>query len=788
MADNGYIALYRQYRPHTFDEVKGQDHIVNTLKNVIKTHKISHAYLFCGPRGTGKTSVAKIFASILNCQHAEKSENSPCQECLVNIDRNLDILEIDAASNTGVDDIRTLKENIDNLPSSSPYKIYIIDEVHMLSKNAWNALLKTIEEPPKHVIFILATTDPQKIPVTVLSRVQRFNFKRIDNEVIFQQLVNVYKHENIGFEDKALKLIAILANGAMRDALSMADQVSIFAGENEVKVEDVEKMFGLTSTQNIINLLNLIAAKNINEVLELVTSYIENGADIERMLLAMVEAVKDFVVWNKTNKAKFLKSLSVEQIQQLKLNIASAYVILNQLVDALKDIKYSDTVQQTFELALLKICTSDFASPSGENVESPEVLMEQKITNLQNSFLEKEKNIVDEQYSNLERKTIDSIVDEAQIKPQTNSVVEDYFEQNESQKQEKQTIQIDNVFINPSIDKFNIKESYEQELKEQNNDFFDLKNEETLDNEDLLQEIEADEQTAITTTHVPEPIVNQATLNPVQKLTESLNELSDLDGGEYSQQHAKKHEKNYDRLNQMLSYDDISNDSFYPRSNSSVEDVLQKTQEFAVEQNQVTAEYSVIEEDILTNNKTEENYAIATKDIFGLDDVIENQSTDLTMDELINLMMLSAMYKSKTNNPRATKTIYDSKIAQAKDLNKYDEFTPFINILENFKIVISTDQFIIFQSNYQSVVDKFNQLKKQDDYWRFVQSVFGKSLHLFAATGQLLERAKNFYKSNFELIRSRQVRPLPPLPTLKKDDSYEKLQDIFGDALKTDWS
>ena len=329
--ESKYLALYRQYRPNVFDEVQGQEHIVKTLLNIINSQKISHAYLFCGPHGTGKTSVAKIFANTINCSHSNDIYK-PCQDCINNIDRNLDIIEIDAASNNGIDDVRDLREKIKHLPTQSKYKIYIIDEVHMLSKGAFNALLKTLEEPPKHVIFILATTDPQKIPLTILSRVQRFNFKRIDKKTIIKHLMNVFKEEKIEYEDNVLDLIASLGAGSLRDTLSIADQVSIFAGSEKIKLSDVEKLFGITNIDNIINIINLATSHNIKDLMQLTTKLVENGMDIERFTIQMINVLKDYLILIKTNAIDLLEYTTLDDLKKINISQDKIYDYINLVI------------------------------------------------------------------------------------------------------------------------------------------------------------------------------------------------------------------------------------------------------------------------------------------------------------------------------------------------------------------------------------------------------------------------------------------------------------------------
>ena len=274
------LALYREFRPKNFDDVVGQDFIVKTLKNQIRTDKLTHAYLFCGPRGTGKTSTAKIFAKAVNCTHTH--EGNPCgmcAECVALSEANTDIVEIDAASNNRVEEIRDLREKVQFSPLIGKYKVYIVDEVHMLTESAFNALLKTLEEPPKHVIFILATTEIHKLPATILSRCARFDFKLLSINTVVNHLKNVFDKKGIKYDEKSLHLIAKAGEGSVRDMLSIADSVASFCDYN-ITVEGTESVIGLSSKDNIKNILASISKNDIAGLFENVKNTLERGKNL----------------------------------------------------------------------------------------------------------------------------------------------------------------------------------------------------------------------------------------------------------------------------------------------------------------------------------------------------------------------------------------------------------------------------------------------------------------------------------------------------------------------------
>ena len=333
-----YKVLYRKYRPNNFDNIVGQEYIVKTLKNSIKSNKISHAYIFSGPRGTGKTSTAKVFAKTINCLNSVDGNScDKCSKCL-EFNDNPDVIEIDAASNNGVNEIRELKNNITVLPTNSKYKIYIIDEFHMITTEAFNALLKTLEEPPSHVIFIMATTDIQKVPITILSRCQRFDFKKLTVDDIFSYLKKVAKLENIKITDEALKEISYISDGGMRDALSVLDQLNNVENR-EITLNDVNNLLGNVSTQTINNLANSLIDNNKKDISRIIKELNNKGTDykvfIEKLILKLKDEALKYKFDNNNieifDKLKNLMFELVNKMDSLK-NLSNPYIVIEMIL------------------------------------------------------------------------------------------------------------------------------------------------------------------------------------------------------------------------------------------------------------------------------------------------------------------------------------------------------------------------------------------------------------------------------------------------------------------------
>ncbi len=367
-----YTALYRKFRPLKFEEFVGQEHITRTLKNQIIAGRVGHAYLFNGGRGTGKTSAAKVLARAVNCLNPKDGE--PCNECEIckaALSGSLtDIVEMDAASNNSVEDIRLIREEVNFLPTLAKYRVYIIDEVHMLSIGAFNALLKTLEEPPAHVKFILATTEPQKLPATILSRCQRFDFKKISNGDIVKRLEYVAKESNIEITKEALKLIAILSEGAMRDALSILERC-LQDGETNIDEDKIKDLAGIPKLTYVSNIVKAFLEYNVDEAIKAVNSVLNDGKDLNNLLWEIIKYVKDILVYKATNKLEIYNQEEIEEIKRLSEEVTKErllYIIMD-LSKLENDMKWSSQKSILFQVEIIKLCSENLVETHVENVD-----------------------------------------------------------------------------------------------------------------------------------------------------------------------------------------------------------------------------------------------------------------------------------------------------------------------------------------------------------------------------------------------------------------------------------
>ena len=361
----GYTALYRKFRPTTFGEMVGQEAITRTLKNQIMAGRVEHAYLFNGGRGTGKTSSAKILARAINCLNPKDGE--PCNECEIckgALNGSLtDIVEMDAASNNSVEDIRSIREEVNFLPTKAKYRVYIIDEVHMLSPGAFNALLKTLEEPPEHVKFILATTEPQKLPATILSRCQRFDFKRISNEDIIKRLKIVCEESNIEITEGALQVIAVLAEGAMRDALSILERC-VQDGENKIDEDKIKDLVGIPKIAYVHRIVQAVLTYDIDGAIGAVNDILDQGKDLENFLWEMIKYSKDILIYQSCKKLEIYNEDEKIQIKELAEKVSKERLVhlVFELSNLQNDMKWSTQNTILFQAGMIKLCDKEVGS------------------------------------------------------------------------------------------------------------------------------------------------------------------------------------------------------------------------------------------------------------------------------------------------------------------------------------------------------------------------------------------------------------------------------------------
>ena len=394
-----YISLYRKYRPRKFSEVVGQEVVVKILKNCIVNNKIGHAYIFSGPRGTGKTSIAKIFSKAINCLSNDNGDLcGKCDICQMNFDEEIDIIEIDAASNNGVDEIREIRNNVKLMPAHLKYKVYIIDEVHMLSTSAFNALLKTLEEPPKNVIFILATTEFNKIPATVVSRCQKFDFKKLTNKQISERLKYILKEENKNLDDDVIDLIAYLSDGGLRDAINMLDQI-LSIEKDDITIDDVYYLIGDVNENIIFDLLNSIISSDIKNTLNLIDDLYNEGKNFVTICDRLQMLIRNIIIYNNT-KDYFQKSYEKKLEQFTKIDIELLIKLSEELFKLINDIRKTSNQKIVMEIYMIKM------SLLFNNDIENKVLIKEKIEDKKEVSQKEEKKSIEKKEDNDELKKI----------------------------------------------------------------------------------------------------------------------------------------------------------------------------------------------------------------------------------------------------------------------------------------------------------------------------------------------------------------------------------------------